>query len=222
MSYKNSPVGPGSRFAQFKLVLLGETAVGKSSVVHRFVKNTFDDMRESTIGAAFLTQSVTLPENNTTIKFEIWDTAGQERYKTLAPMYYRNAHAALCVYDITSRSSFIKAQEWIDELSKQAPEGIIIYLAGNKLDLAENREVEAYEVEQYAEQVSKEGTKILSGECSAKSSDGVSDIFYGIARQLPLEEAIHGSNRSRQAGGRRSGGLDLSAPANTSQQNSCC
>ena len=222
MSYKNSPVGPGSRFAQFKLVLLGETAVGKSSVVHRFVKNTFDDMRESTIGAAFLTQSVTLPENNTTIKFEIWDTAGQERYKTLAPMYYRNAHAALCVYDITSRSSFIKAQEWINELSKQAPEGIIIYLAGNKLDLAENREVEAYEVEQYAEQVSKEGTKILSGECSAKSSDGVSDIFYGIARQLPLEEAIHGSNRSRQAGGRRSGGLDLSAPANTSQQNSCC
>lgn len=222
MSYKNGPVGPGNRFAQFKLVLLGETAVGKSSVVHRFVKNTFDDMRESTIGAAFLTQSVTLPENNTTIKFEIWDTAGQERYKTLAPMYYRNAHAALCVYDITSRSSFIKAQEWINELSKQAPEGIIIYLAGNKLDLAENREVEAYEVEQYVDQVRKEGTNILNGECSAKSSEGVCDIFYRIARELPVEEAIHGSNRSRQAGGRRSGGLDLSTPANTSQQNSCC
>ena len=104
MSNKQS----NQRFAQFKLVLLGESAVGKSSIVHRFVKNTFDDMRESTIGAAFLTQTITIPESETTIKFEIWDTAGQERYKSLAPMYYRNANAALCVYDITSRSSFQK------------------------------------------------------------------------------------------------------------------
>ena len=90
---------PGRLF-QFKLVLLGESAVGKSSLVLRFVKDSFDDYRESTIGAAFLTQTISLDESST-VKFEIWDTAGQERYKSLAPMYYRNANCAVVVYDIT-------------------------------------------------------------------------------------------------------------------------
>lgn len=178
-----------NRFAQFKLVLLGESAVGKSSIVHRFVKNTFDDMRESTIGAAFLTQSINLPELNTTVKFEIWDTAGQERYKSLAPMYYRNAHAALCVYDITSRSSFAKAQDWIRELKKQAPEGIVIALVANKADLPD-REVESSEVEEYISTLNAEnGGAIIHTECSAKTGDGVLEIFNAIARALPVEEA---------------------------------
>ncbi|ORY86072.1 ras family-domain-containing protein [Leucosporidium creatinivorum] len=90
-----------------KLVLLGESAVGKSSLVLQFVKQQFDDYRESTIGAAFLTQTV--PVQQGFIKFEIWDTAGQERYKSLAPMYYRNAHAAVVVYDITSSVSRLLA-----------------------------------------------------------------------------------------------------------------
>lgn len=85
---------------QYKLVLLGESAVGKSSLVMRFVKDQFDDYRESTIGAAFLTQSIRL-DPSTVVKFEIWDTAGQERYKSLAPMYYRNANCAVVVYDVT-------------------------------------------------------------------------------------------------------------------------
>ncbi|CAD6929619.1 unnamed protein product, partial [Tilletia laevis] len=90
----------GAKMYQFKLVLLGESAVGKSSLVLRYVKDQFDDYRESTIGAAFLTQTLSL-DPQTTIKFEIWDTAGQERYKSLAPMYYRNANCAVVVYDIT-------------------------------------------------------------------------------------------------------------------------
>lgn len=94
---------PGRLF-QFKLVLLGESAVGKSSLVLRFVKDSFDDYRESTIGAAFLTQTISLDESST-VKFEIWDTAGQERYKSLAPMYYRNANCAVVVYDITQAVS---------------------------------------------------------------------------------------------------------------------
>ena len=90
----------------FKLVLLGESSVGKSSIALRFVKDQFEDFRESTIGAAFLTQTVRRDEN-TTVKLEIWDTAGQERYKSLAPMYYRNAHCAIVVYDITQELSLI-------------------------------------------------------------------------------------------------------------------
>lgn len=212
----------GNRFAQFKLVLLGESAVGKSSIVHRFVKNSFDDMRESTIGAAFLTQSITLPENNTTVKFEIWDTAGQERYKSLAPMYYRNANAALCVYDITSRASFTKAQGWIKELKKQAPEGIVICLVGNKSDLTDSREVEEEDVQNYIAELNEEDSKILYTECSAKSGDGVLDIFNKVARALPVEEVV-GGNKARQTGNRRSGGVDLGrANKQQTQASGCC
>ena len=86
-----------------KLVLLGESAVGKSSLVLRFVKGQFHEYQESTIGAAFLTQTICL--DDATVKFEIWDTAGQERYHSLAPMYYRGAQAAIVVYDITNQVS---------------------------------------------------------------------------------------------------------------------
>ncbi|KAG7128246.1 Vacuolar protein sorting-associated protein 21 like [Verticillium longisporum] len=92
----NSAAKPSS---SVKLVLLGEAAVGKSSLVLRFVNNDFQENKEPTIGAAFLTQKCNLPTR--TIKFEIWDTAGQERFASLAPMYYRNAQAALVVYDLT-------------------------------------------------------------------------------------------------------------------------
>lgn len=208
-----------SRFASFKLVLLGESAVGKSSIVHRFVKNTFDDMRESTIGAAFLTQSISLPEVNTTVKFEIWDTAGQERYKSLAPMYYRSANAALCVYDITSSSSFAKAQDWIKELNRQAPEGIVVALVGNKADLADERQVNESEVQTYLEELRDlrgEGAPdVIRLECSAKSGDGVLEIFNAIAQALPLEEA---GPKKIQHGKR----VDLSRRQQNTQQLTCC
>lgn len=210
-----------TRFAQFKLVLLGESAVGKSSIVHRFVKNTFDDMRESTIGAAFLTQTIQLPEVNTTVKFEIWDTAGQERYKSLAPMYYRNANAALCVYDITSKSSFEKAQNWIKELKNQAPDGIVVALVGNKADLAPEREVDEDQIETYLRQLATEaqtdGSKpVIHKECSAKLGEGVLEIFNDIAKALPVEQA---GNRRAPPGGKR---VDLDRRQQPQQQQGCC
>eukprot|EP00731_Ephydatia_muelleri_P037831 Em0574g2a len=102
------------KICQFKLVLLGESAVGKSSLVLRFVKGQFHEYQESTIGAAFLTQTVNV--DDTTVKFEIWDTAGQERYHSLAPMYYRGAQAAIVVYDITNLDTFTRAKSWVKEL----------------------------------------------------------------------------------------------------------
>lgn len=224
MSSNTSPTRSSSKFAQFKLVLLGESAVGKSSIVHRFVKNTFDNMRESTIGAAFLTQSITLPEINTTVKFEIWDTAGQERYKSLAPMYYRNANAALCVYDITSSTSFSKAQDWVLELKKQALGNIVICLVGNKSDLEDQREVLETEITEYVETLKGEEFNIITAECSAKTGDGVHELFEKIARALPVEDAVSGSaNRYRQ-GSRRNQGIDLSngPRALLVQSSTCC
>ncbi|KAL7413238.1 GTP-binding protein ypt5 [Mrakia frigida] len=124
---------PSSKPIQVKLVLLGEAAVGKSSLVLRFVSNDFSENKEPTIGAAFLTQKCRLEDK--VIKFEIWDTAGQERFHSLAPMYYRNASAAVVVYDITKAASLDKAKAWVKELQRQANPNIVIALAGNKLDL---------------------------------------------------------------------------------------
>jgi len=162
----------------YKLVLLGESAVGKSSIVLRFVRNDFDDYRESTIGAAFLSQTTTL-ENGQQIKFEIWDTAGQERYKSLAPMYYRSARVAVVVYDITSDASLEKAKAWIKELQRQADPNIIICLAGNKADLTDRREVSTEAAQNYASE-----ENALFYETSAKSGEGVTEMFNAIAEKL--------------------------------------
>ena len=163
---------------QFKLVLLGESAVGKSSLVLRFVKGQFLEFQESTIGAAFNTQTVCL--NDTTVKFEIWDTAGQERYHSLAPMYYRGAQAAIVVYDITTMESFERAQSWVKELQRQGNPNIVIALTGNKSDLAEKRKVPQELAQTYAND-----NGILWMETSAKSSDNVTELFVAIAKKLP-------------------------------------
>ncbi|EGS17719.1 vacuolar protein sorting-associated protein 21-like protein [Thermochaetoides thermophila DSM 1495] len=190
-----------------KLVLLGEAAVGKSSLVLRFVNNDFQENKEPTIGAAFLTQKCNLPTR--TIKFEIWDTAGQERFASLAPMYYRNAQAALVVYDLTKPSSLIKAKHWVAELQRQASPGIVIALVGNKLDLTNDggaggagvgdqageddaaaaggeeesgdaRKISTEEAKAYAEE---EG--LLFFETSAKTGYNVNEVFTAIALAIP-------------------------------------
>ncbi|CAM9893536.1 unnamed protein product [Phaeothamnion confervicola] len=131
------------RVCHFKLVLLGDTAVGKSCLVVRFVRDEFFEYQEPTIGAAFLTQTVQL--DDATVKFEIWDTAGQERYRSLAPMYYRGAAAAIVVYDVTNKDSFNGAKSWVKELQRRGDPNVIIALAGNKADLEHRRDVKAEE-----------------------------------------------------------------------------
>lgn len=196
----------GLKTCQFKLVLLGESSVGKSSIVMRFVKGQFHEFQESTIGAAFLTQTVLI--DDTTVKFEIWDTAGQERYHSLAPMYYRGAQAAIVVYDITNKETFHKAQTWIKELQRQANPNIIIALAGNKLDLANNRAVAYDEAKQYAEE-----TGLLFMETSAKTAANVMDIFTNIARKLPKNENVNGGRTDTR---------NLNQNSNENKSSSCC
>jgi len=191
-----------SRVHHFKLVLLGDTAVGKSCLVVRFVRDEFFEFQEPTIGAAFLTQTVALDES--TVKFEIWDTAGQERYRSLAPMYYRGAAAAIVVYDITNPDSFTGAKSWVKELQRRGDPNAVIALAGNKADLESRRKVEFEEANSYAEE-----NGILHLETSAKNANNVKALFVEIAKKLPKNPP----QPEREA-------FPLAAPQN--ENRSCC
>ncbi|XP_029121696.2 ras-related protein RHN1 isoform X1 [Elaeis guineensis] len=129
---------------QAKLVLLGDMGTGKTSIALRFVKGQFFDCQESTIGAAFFSQILSL--NEATVKFDIWDTAGQERYHSLAPMYYRGAAAAVVVYDISSTDSFNRAKKWVQELQRQGNPHLVMALVANKADLETKRQVDNEEL----------------------------------------------------------------------------
>uniref|UniRef100_A0A4W5MJP8 RAB5B, member RAS oncogene family n=1 Tax=Hucho hucho TaxID=62062 RepID=A0A4W5MJP8_9TELE len=184
---------PQTKICQFKLVLLGDMAVGKSSLVLRFVKGQFDEFQETTIGAAFLAQSVCL--DDTTVKFEIWDTAGQERYHSLAPMYYRGAQAAIVVFDITKPETFERGKAWVKELQRQASPNIVIALAGNKADLAEKRLVEYEEAQTYSED-----TGLLFMETSAKTAMNVNELFLAIAKKMPKTDTQNPTHAARHRG----------------------
>ena len=133
--------------------------------------------QEPTIGAAFLTQTVSVGEgiDARVIRFELWDTAGQERYRSLAPMYYRGASAAVVVYDVTSRDSFEGAKSWVKELQRRGDPAVVIALAGNKADVREGRAVPAEEAALYA---ADHG--IICMDTSAKTGLNVKEVFAQI------------------------------------------
>ncbi|KAG5483420.1 hypothetical protein CUR178_07741 [Leishmania enriettii] len=162
---------------KFKLVLLGESGVGKSSVVQRLMKRAFSDKLNSTVGASFFRYTCDVGDG-TAVHFDIWDTAGQERFRSLASMYYRGAAAALVVFDIISTDTYERAKHWIRELHVNSPETLVM-LVGNKKDLESERQVALAEAQQCATEMGA-----MYGETSARSGDGVQEAFHAIAAKL--------------------------------------
>ncbi|KAK4518595.1 UBX domain-containing protein 10 [Mucor velutinosus] len=193
-----------------KIVLLGESSVGKSSIVTRYATDTFVEGRDATIGAAFLTKVCSTGDRE--IKFEIWDTAGQERFHSLAPMYYRNALAAIVVFDVTKYSSFTRAQSWVQELRPLANPQLTIAFVGNKIDTEKRyRDVSTEEAALYANEFN-----LLYFETSAREGTNVHHVFTKIANHIPLEQVKASPSTSS---GKRA--VNLKKQQSTDQTSNC-
>lgn len=160
-----------------KVVVLGSQGVGKTSVVIRYVGGMFSKAVSPTIGASFFTYKMTI--NNYRVKLQVWDTAGQERFRSMAPMYYRKANAAMLIYDLTSADSFYDIKDWISELKKNVDTPIVMCLVGNKCDLPESREVSLQDAEEYASTIGA-----LYHETSALKNTGIDEAFLQVAQQM--------------------------------------
>jgi len=165
------------RRQDFKVVILGASGVGKTCLGLRFVKDQFVTYTASTIGASFLVKELIF--NNQKVTMQIWDTAGQERFRSMAPLYYRGAVAAILVFSITDEASFEKLKEWVRELQSNVDEPLVLAIACNKADLADQRVVAMETATQYANSIGA-----LIYETSAKSNTGVSQLFNEVARRL--------------------------------------
>lgn len=162
--------------------------MGKSSLVGRFVHGSFNPNLTTTLGASFMAKTIVV--DNITYRFQIWDTAGQERYRSLLPMYYRNAAAAIVVYDITEERTFGVLKTWINELQRHGPDGIVLAIAGNKSDLEEKRMVRRHEGEEVAEH-----NTALFIETSALTASNVEELFVEISKRLPKPSPLGESDK---------------------------
>ncbi|XP_077404233.1 ras-related protein Rab-25-like [Vanacampus margaritifer] len=169
----------------FKVVLIGESGVGKSNLLTRFTKNEFNSDSRTTIGVEFSTRTVQL--DNCTIKMQVWDTAGLERYRAITSAYYRGAVGALLVYDISKHLTYESAERWLKELYDHADPHIVVMLVGNKRDLEDLRTVPAEEAKAFAENMG-----LMFMETSALESTNVEAAFIDVLT------AIHHKVASRQ------------------------
>ncbi|KAK4720960.1 hypothetical protein R3W88_011193 [Solanum pinnatisectum] len=161
----------------FKVVLIGDSAVGKSQILARFARNEFSLDSKATIGVEFQTRTLVIQHKS--VKAQIWDTAGQERYRAVTSAYYRGAVGAMLVYDITKRQTFDHIPRWLEELRAHADRNIVIILIGNKTDLKDQRAVPTEDAKEFAQ---KEGLFFL--ETSAMEATNVEDAFSTVLTEI--------------------------------------
>ena len=167
-----------SKVEYFKVVLIGECGVGKTSIITQFIEQTFQEDQEPSIGGTSSTKSI-ICDNGKILKFEIWDTAGQERYRSLTKMFYKDANAAILVYDITNKESFEEIKNyWANQIKESSPPGIILVIAANKYYIIDHEAVDEKEARKLAEELGAIFVKT-----TAKETESINDIFIQIAQK---------------------------------------
>ncbi|KAL4384398.1 hypothetical protein GQ457_15G016330 [Hibiscus cannabinus] len=200
----------------FKVVLIGDSGVGKSNLLSRFTRNEFCLESKSTIGVEFATR--TLQVEGRTVKAQIWDTAGQERYRAITSAYYRGALGALLVYDVSKPTTFENVSRWLKELRDHADSNIVIMMIGNKTDLKHLRAVATEDGQSYAE---KEGLSFI--ETSALEATNVEKAFQTILSEIyrKISKKSLSSDEPATATIKEGKTIDIGAPEDNMKR-ACC
>jgi len=210
-----------NRSASFKVVLLGEGCVGKTSIVLRYTENLFNDKHLETQQASFKTKKLTLDGRR--VELAIWDTAGQERFRALGPLYYRESNGAILVFDVTDEDSFDRVKSWVKELKRMLGNDVVLCIVGNKTDREKERCVSTQLAEDYARSVN---AKVYY--TSAKLNKGIEEVFNDLAQRM-LEKLPANTNNSTTGlgtgSGGRQGGISIASSRTSTDKNnknSCC
>ena len=193
----------------FKILLLGDSSVGKTCFLMRYIDNTFQDVYLSTIGFDFKYKIVSL-NNGKKVRVQLWDTAGQERFRTIGKNYYKGAHGILLLYDVKNQKSFFNMKKWLTHIKEEAPKKVRIVIAANKIDIEpEKREVSEEEGESFAESFN-----LKFFECSAKEGININEAFQGLIEEIN-EHYEHYKKIDSQ-------GKKLTDVDNTNSKKKCC
>lgn len=165
---------------KLKVVIVGDSGVGKTNLIKRFVTNSFSQNSKATVGVEFLSKSYRI--NEQVFKIEMWDTAGQERYKSITAAYYKGAKGALIVYDITQKTSFENISKWMSEIREKSSKDMKLMIIGNKTDLKDERQVTTEEASSKAQDL---GAPIM--ETSALDASNVKEAFYDLIKEMYRE-----------------------------------
>jgi small GTP-binding protein len=211
---RDSEISQLDNFINFKIIIVGDSGVGKSSLLKRAVQNKFDGNYQATIGFEFLLMHFKV--NELKIKLQIWDTCGQEMYRSLIQGFYRNTSLALVVYDVSRKETYDALDIWIKDIRDHTEQDIPIFVAGNKCDL--QRAVQAEEAKVYS--VSSR-TKYFT-ECSAKTGQNVKDIFFEAAKYLyKTYKQFQGQNKLPSSSNKLKIGSDDNNNLNTKKKKCC-
>ncbi|XP_076445228.1 ras-related protein Rab-21-like [Babylonia areolata] len=198
----------------FKVVLLGEGCVGKTSLVLRYVENKFNDKHVTTLQASFLNKKLNVGGKR--VNLAIWDTAGQERFHALGPIYYRDSNGAILVYDITDEDSFQKVKNWVKELRRMLGQDVTLCIVGNKTDLEKDRHVPVQEAEAYAASVNAKHFH-----SSAKLNRGIEELFLDLSKNM-IEKSDGTMGRTRNGGSSRRNVVVVDDEQAQAPKSGCC
>jgi small GTP-binding protein len=201
-----------------KVVLIGETGVGKTAIISRFIRDSFLDGQEPSTMASYISKEILIEQFNMNLKLDIWDTAGQEKYRSLTKFFYKDAAIAILVYDVTNKSSFTELSEyWTQQLMECGSENLIIGIAGNKCDMVNEEKVNETEVKELATKIG--ATFQLT---SAKTNIGIDTLFQKLGERFLVLHNVEHNKDDDNAGNNRQRGTSKLVHNEKKKKKKCC